>query len=275
MDFYEKLITTKNSPIVMGIVNITPDSFYDGGKHKNTNAYIKYIEKIIKEGADIIDLGACSSRPGSTPISLKEEEKRLLPVLEKTKEKFPDIPISIDTYRYQIAEKAISCGAQLINDIYVEKDKQKMFSVIAKHNIPYVLMHMQGNPKNMQNKIHYTDFKNEIMMFFKNNIKKLNQNGVSNIILDPGFGFGKTLNQNYNLINMIFEIKKLSYPILTGLSRKSMISQGLQTDSQNALIGTIAANTICLMHGASIIRVHDVQAAKETIKIFNLTQINK
>ncbi len=275
MDFYEKLITTKNSPIVMGIVNITPDSFYDGGKHKNTNAYIKYIQKIIKEGADIIDLGACSSRPGSTPISLKEEEKRLLPVLEKTKEKFPDIPISIDTYRYQIAEKAISYGAQLINDIYVEKDKQKMFSVIAKHNIPYVLMHMQGNPKNMQNKIHYTDFKNEIMMFFKNNIKKLNQNGVSNIILDPGFGFGKTLNQNYNLINMISEIKKLNYPILTGLSRKSMISQGLQTASQNALTGTIAANTICLMHGASIIRVHDVQAAKETIKIFNLTQINK
>ena len=275
MDFYEKLITTKNSPIVMGIVNITPDSFYDGGKHKNTNAYIKYIQKIIKEGADIIDLGACSSRPGSTPISLKEEEKRLLPVLEKTKEKFPDIPISIDTYRYQIAEKAISYGAQLINDIYVEKDKQKMFSVIAKHNIPYVLMHMQGNPKNMQNKIHYTDFKNEIMMFFKNNIKKLNQNGVSNIILDPGFGFGKTLNQNYNLINMISEIKKLNYPILTGLSRKSMISQGLQTASPNALTGTIAANTICLMHGASIIRVHDVQAAKETIKIFNLTQINK
>ena len=275
MDFYEKLITTKNSPIVMGIVNITPDSFYDGGKHKNTNAYIKYIQKIIKEGADIIDLGACSSRPGSTPISLKEEEKRLLPVLEKTKEKFPDIPISIDTYRYQIAEKAISYGAQLINDIYVEKDKQKMFSVIAKHNIPYVLMHMQGNPKNMQNKIHYTDFKNEIIMFFKNNIKKLNQNGVSNIILDPGFGFGKTLNQNYNLINMISEIKKLNYPILTGLSRKSMISQGLQTASQNALTGTIAANTICLMHGASIIRVHDVQAAKETIKIFNLTQINK
>ena len=275
MDFYEKLITTKNSPIVMGIVNITPDSFYDGGKHKNTNAYIKYIQKIIKEGADIIDLGACSSRPGSTPISLKEEEKRILPVLEKTKEKFPDIPISIDTYRYQIAEKAISYGAQLINDIYVEKDKQKMFSVIAKHNIPYVLMHMQGNPKNMQNKIHYTDFKNEIIMFFKNNIKKLNQNGVSNIILDPGFGFGKTLNQNYNLINMISEIKKLNYPILTGLSRKSMISQGLQTASQNALTGTIAANTICLMHGASIIRVHDVQAAKETIKIFNLTQINK
>ena len=274
MDFYEKLITTKNSPIVMGIVNITPDSFYDGGKHKNTNAYIKYIQKIIKEGADIIDLGACSSRPGSTPISLKEEEKRLLPVLEKTKEKFPDIPISIDTYRYQIAEKAISYGAQLINDIYVEKDKQKMFSVIAKHNIPYVLMHMQGNPKNMQNKIHYTDFKNEIMMFFKNNIKKLNQNGVNNIILDPGFGFGKTLNQNYNLINMISEIKKLNYPILTGLSRKSMISQGLQTTSQNALTGTIAANTICLMNGVNIIRVHDVKEAKETIRIFNLTQIN-
>jgi len=275
VDFYEKLITKKKSPIVMGIVNITPDSFYDGGKHKSTKAYIKYIQKIIKEGADIIDLGACSSRPGSTPISLKEEEKRLLPVLEKTKEQFPDIPVSIDTYRYQIAEKAILHGAQLINDIYVEKDKQKMFSVIAKHNTPYVLMHMQGKPQNMQNKIHYMDFKSEIMMFFNNNIKKLNQNGVNNIILDPGFGFGKTLNQNYNLINMISEIKKLNYPILSGLSRKSMISQGLKTTSQNALTGTIAANTICLMHGASIIRVHDVQAAKETITIFNLTQINK
>ena len=261
--------------MVMGIVNITPDSFYDGGQHKSVKSYIKHIEKIINEGADIIDLGACSSRPGATPISLKEEERRLLPVLEKTKQEFPHIPVSIDTYRYQIAEKAILYGAQLINDIYIEKDKKKMFSVIAKYNIPYVLMHMQGNPKNMQKKIQYIDFETEIMMFFKNNIKELKEKGIYNIILDPGFGFGKTLNQNYNLINMITKIKQLNYPILTGLSRKSMISQGLNTTSKNALTGTIAANTICLMNGASIIRVHDVQEAKETIKIFNLTQINQ
>lgn len=274
MDFYEKLITKKNSPMVMGIVNITPDSFYDGGKYKNIEGYIKYIEKIINEGVDIVDLGACSSRPGATPISLKEEERRLLPVLEKTKKEFPHIPISIDTYRYQIAEKAILHGAQLINDIYVEKDKHKMFSIIEKYNTPYVLMHMQGNPKNMQKKIHYVDFETEIMIFFKNNIKQLNQSGINKIILDPGFGFGKTLNQNYSLINMISAIKKLNYPILTGLSRKSMISQGLNTTSKNALTGTIAANTMCLMNGSSIIRVHDIQEAKETIKIFNLTQIN-
>ena len=261
--------------MVMGIVNITPDSFYDGGKYKNIEGYIKYIEKIINEGVDIVDLGACSSRPGATPISLKEEERRLLPVLEKTKKEFPHIPVSIDTYRYQIAEKAILHGAQLINDIYVEKDKHKMFSIIEKYNTPYVLMHMQGNPKNMQKKIHYVDFETEIMMFFKNNIKQMNQSGVNKIILDPGFGFGKTLRQNYSLINMISEIKKLNYPILTGLSRKSMISQGLNTTSKNALTGTIVANTMCLMNGSSIIRVHDIQEAKETIKIFNLTQINK
>ncbi|MAQ69651.1 MAG: dihydropteroate synthase [Flavobacteriales bacterium] len=260
--------------MVMGIVNITPDSFYDGGRHKNIEGYIQYIEQIINEGVDIIDLGACSSRPGAKPISLKEEETRLLPVLEKIKKEFPHIPVSIDTYRYQIAEKAILCGAQLINDIYVEKDKQKMFSVIAKHNTPYVLMHMQGNPENMQKKIHYIDFQTEIMDFFKNNIKELNQMGVNNILLDPGFGFGKTLNQNYSLINMISRLKQLNYPILTGLSRKSMISQGLNTTPKNALTGTIAANTICLMNGVNIIRVHDVKEAKETIKIFNLTQIN-
>lgn len=274
MDFYEKLITKQSSPMVMGIVNITPDSFYDGGKYQNTAGYIKYIEKIVKDGVDIIDLGACSSRPGSTPISLQEEAKRLLPVLEKTKEKFPNIPISIDTYRYQIAEKAILNGAQLINNIYVEKDKQKMFSVIQKFNIPYVLMHMQGNPKNMQEKIHYTEFRSEIMMFFEKNITQLNNIGCQKLLLDPGFGFGKTLNQNYNLINMIPDIKKFKYPILTGLSRKSMITKGLNISSKNALTATIAANTICLMRGASIIRVHDVKEAKETIKIFNLTQRN-
>ena len=185
----------------MGIVNLTPDSFYDGNNYNDLKKCINYVKKIIKEGVDIVDLGACSSRPGAPPISLKEEERRLLPILEKIKELFPNILISIDTYRYQIAKKAIENGAGLINDIYVKKDKKKMFSIIKKFNTPYILMHMLGNPKNMQKNIKYTNFNSDIIGFFENHISELNKIGFNNIILDPGFGFGKTLNQNYQLIH--------------------------------------------------------------------------
>jgi len=162
----------------------------------------------------------------------------------------------------------------MINDINVEKNETKMFEVIKKHNIPYVLMHMSGNPKNMQKNIFYDNFYDEIMMFFENKIQKLNNIGCKKIILDPGFGFGKTLNQNYKLLNMIPDLKKFGYPILTGISRKSMISEPLKTDTKNALSGTISANTICLVKGSNIIRVHDVKEAKETIEIFKLAKNN-
>tara|TARA_Y100001968_G_scaffold332268_1_gene389750 strand:+ start:1750 stop:2550 length:801 start_codon:yes stop_codon:yes gene_type:complete len=258
----------------MGIINLTPDSFYDGGKYISIENAINKVREMVDEKVDIIDLGAASSRPGSKFISLKEEEKRLFPSLIKIRELFPNITISIDTYRYQIAEQAIKYGANMINDIYVEKDEDKMFKVIKKYNTPYVLMHMHGTPINMQKNIQYNFFKEDIVNFFKRKIEKIRLHGFDKVIIDPGFGFGKTLNQNYQLINMIPELQKFQYPILVGVSRKSMISQGLHTKTIDSLNGTVAANTICLMNGANIIRVHDVKAGQETIEIFKLVQRN-
>lgn len=259
----------------MGILNLTPDSFYDGGKYNNIDESLKYVSQMIKEGVDIIDIGACSSRPGSKEVSLKEEKKRLFPIFKKIKKHFPKTPISIDTYRYQIIEQAIEYGADMINDIFINHNREQKLQIIAKYQIPYIIMHMQGKPENMQKNITYKNFENDICMFFKRQIDVLNQKGIFNIILDPGFGFGKTLQQNYKLINMIPTIKSLGYPVLVGVSRKSMISKALECDISSTLLGTVAINTTCLMNGAKIIRVHDVKAAKETIKIVNLIKKNK
>ena len=274
MKFYQKLLKSNSKPLVMGILNMTPDSFYDGGKHNSKKKSITHVKNMIKEGVDIIDIGACSTRPGAQEISLKEEEKRLFPTLEVIKDQFPNTIISIDTYRYQIAKKAIKYGAHIINDIYFEKETNKMINVILENNTPYILMHMQGAPSNMQNNIQYHNFKKEIISFFRNNTTLLNKRGVKNIILDPGFGFGKTLNQNYELINMIPTLKKLGYPLLTGTSHKSMIKKALKINNDHTLCGTITLNTLCLIKGASIIRVHDVLEAKQTVTLFNLLKEN-
>tara|TARA_B100000945_G_scaffold316068_1_gene316292 strand:+ start:145 stop:945 length:801 start_codon:yes stop_codon:yes gene_type:complete len=258
----------------MGIINLTPDSFYDGGKYINIENAVNKAQEMVANKVNIIDLGAASSRPGSKSISLKEEGKRLFPTLIKIRELFPNVTISIDTYRYQIAEQSIKYGANIINDIYVEKDEDKMFGIIKKYNIPYVLMHMHGKPINMQKNIKYNCFNQEIFNFFKTKIHKLRSDGFEKIIIDPGFGFGKTLNQNYELINMIPELKKLRCPILVGVSRKSMISQGLNIKTEDSLSGTVATNTICLMNGANIIRVHDIKSGTETIEIFKLVKRN-
>ena len=275
MNFYKKLKDHKNYHMVMGIVNLTPDSFYDGGKYNTPKDAVKYISKIIKQGADIIDIGAMSSRPGSLPISLKEEEKRLLSVLEIIRNKFPEIIISIDTYRHEIAEQSIKYGANIINDIYVDHNKEKMWNIIQKYNTPYIMMHMQGNPTNMQTKIHYENFKKDVLKFFNKRVRSLKKRGFEQIIIDPGFGFGKTIQQNYQLINIIDNLKDFQLPILIGVSRKSMISQGIDAPVHKTLSGTITANTICLMKGAQIIRVHDIKEAKETIKIYELYETNK
>ena len=258
----------------MGVLNLTPDSFHDGGKYTTLKKIIQRVTRMINEGVDIIDIGAFSSRPGADLISLKEEEKRLFPALIKIKEVFPSTIISIDTYRHQIAEQAIKKGANMINNIYINKHSKKMAEVVQKYNTPYVIMHMKGKPKNMQKDIKYKNFQNNIINFFKQNIKELNEIKFNKIIIDPGFGFGKTLNQNYELINMIPEMKKLQYPVLVGLSRKSMISKALKTKTQDSLSGTIAANTIALMKGANIIRVHDIKEAIETKKIVQLVKQN-
>ena len=270
MNFYQKLLKSNTKPLIMGILNLTPDSFYDGGKYNNEKKGITHVKNMIKEGVDIIDIGACSTRPGAREVSLNEEEKRLLPILEKIKDQFPKTIISVDTYRYQIAKKAIRYGANIINDIYFEKNKNKMIDVILENNTPYILMHMQGNPSNMQENINYKDFDQEIIDFFNNCTIELKNKGIKNIILDPGFGFGKTLTQNYKLINLIPKIKTLGYPILTGTSHKSMIRNALNINDNKTLGGTITLNTICLMKGANIIRVHDVLEAKQTVALFNL-----
>ena len=275
MDFYAKLIKKNTTPFVMGILNLSPDSFYDGRRYTNDSEIINKVSNMVKEGVNILDIGAFSSRPGANLISLNEEERRLFPILLKIRELFPEIIISIDTYRHQIAEQSIKYGANMINDIYVEKDQSNMFKVIQKYNVPYVLMHMSGEPKNMQKNITYTNFHKDIINFFQTKIEILHAMQFKKIILDPGFGFGKTLNHNYQLINMIPEIIKLGHPVLAGISRKSMISKGLNISTQDTLTGTITANTICLMKGAKIIRVHDVREGKETIEIIKLVKNNK
>ena len=274
MNFYTKIQQSSSDPLIMGILNLTPDSFYDGGRYTNLNQIISRAQTMINEGVDIIDLGAFSSRPGSQLISLKEEEKRLFPALIKIRELFPKVTLSIDTYRYQIAEQAIKYGANIINNIYINKYPKQMAKIVQKYNTPYIIMHMKGEPKNMQKNIQYNNFKNDIYMFFKNYINELNEMNFDKIIIDPGFGFGKTLLQNYNLINMIPELKKLSYPVLVGLSRKSMIFKALNQKPDNCLHGTIVANTIALTKGANILRVHDIKEAIQTKKIVQLVQQN-
>ena len=274
MNFYTKIQQSSSDPLIMGILNLTPDSFYDGGRYTNLDQIISRVQTMIDEGVDIIDLGAFSSRPGSQLISLKEEEKRLFPALIKIRELFPKVTLSIDTYRYQIAEQAIKYGANIINNIYINKYPTQMAKIVQKYNTPYIIMHMKGEPKNMQKNIQYNNFKNDIYMFFKNCINELNKINFDKIIIDPGFGFGKTLLQNYNLINMIPELKKLSYPVLVGLSRKSMIFKPLNQEPENCLHGTIVANTIALTKGANILRVHDIKEAIQTKKIVQLVQQN-
>ncbi|MBJ05467.1 MAG: dihydropteroate synthase [Flavobacteriales bacterium] len=260
--------------MLMGIINITPDSFYDGGKINNIDTAITQINSFVEQEVDIIDLGGYSSRPGAKNISIKEEEKRIIPIIEKAIELYPKVVFSIDTFRHQIAKKAIELGVSIINDIYFNYGTKEMTELLTKNNVSYILMHMRGKPSTMQKKIYYKDFYHEILLFFEKQINMLNKKGIENIILDPGFGFGKTLNQNYQLINMIPKIKEFGYPVLCGISRKSMISKVLNTSPNKSLTGTIAANTICLMKGANIIRVHDTIEAKETIDIVKMTQSN-
>ena len=274
MNFYTKIQQSSSDPLIMGILNLTPDSFYDGGRYTNLDQIISRVQTMLEEGVDIIDLGAFSSRPEAQLISLKEEEKRLFPALIKIRELFPKVTLSIDTYRYQIAEQAIKYGANIINNIYINKYPIQMAKIVQKYNTPYIIMHMKGEPKNMQKNIQYNNFKNDICMFFKKHIKELNKINFDKIIIDPGFGFGKTLLQNYNLINMIPELKKLSYPVLVGLSRKSMIFKALNQEPENCLHGTIVANTIALTKGANILRVHDIKEAILTKKIVQLVQTN-
>lgn len=256
-----------SEPKVMGILNITPDSFYDGGKFKSDLDYLIQVEKMLREGATFIDFGAYSSRPGAQHITEDEELQRLIPILTTVLDKFPEALISIDTFRSGVAEEAIAAGASIINDISAGNLDSNMFQTIANLQVPYIIMHMKGNPQNMVNQTNYQDPFKEIYFYFSQKLAALNALGVNDIIVDPGFGFSKTLEQNYELLSQLQLFSNLNTPLLIGVSRKSMLYKLLKTDAQNALNATTVANTIAIQKGANLLRVHDVKEAIETIKI--------
>lgn len=261
-----------STPKVMGIVNITPDSFFANSRATNEKILIEQVGKQLKEGATFIDLGAMSTRPGSSEISEHEECERLLPALKSVVKEFPHAIISIDTYRSEIAKKAIDQGAHLINDISGGKFDAKMLPTIGALKIPYIMMHTLDKPEVMQQNPTYTDVVGEIIQFFSSQLQTLHQLGVKDIILDPGFGFGKTLTHNYTILKHFNEFNLLHCPLLAGVSRKGMIWKLLETTPEDALNGTTVAHTIALQNGASILRVHDVKPAMEAIKIVDFYQ---
>ncbi len=254
----------------MGILNLTPDSFYDGGRfNKETNA-IKQAIKMVDEGAAIIDLGAVSTRPFAPEVSADEEWRRLAPILSELRKRLPETILSVDTYRADIAVKAVDSGADMINDISGGQMDKNMYSEIARLHVPYILMHSKGTPQTMQQNPVYENVVAEVFEFFKQNLLKIRETGANiPVILDPGFGFGKTLEHNYQLLKSLSKFKIPGCPILVGLSRKSMINKALETKPENALNGTAVLNTIGLLNGANILRVHDVVQAREAIKLVN------
>ncbi|OFX79699.1 MAG: dihydropteroate synthase [Bacteroidetes bacterium GWE2_29_8] len=256
----------------MGIVNYTDDSFYDGGLLKNIKHAVKHTEKLINEGADIIDLGAMSTRPGATEIDLTTEKTKIKNLLIILKKEFPKTLISIDTYRAEVADIALSEGADIINDISGSQFDERLIDIITKHNAPYILMHTQGKPKTMQTNPKYNNIVNDVIYFLSEKINKLHLKGVNDIIIDPGFGFGKTLEHNYQLIKNLEYFKVLNKPILVAISRKSMIYKLFNQSPSESLNGTTILNTISLLKSAKIIRVHDVKEAKQIISILNMIQ---
>lgn len=257
-------------PIAMGVVNVTPDSFYDGGKMQDEKVLLSSVEKMVEEGVSILDVGAVSTKPGAELISTKIELERLLPAVHAIRKNFPKIPISIDTFRSWVAVRVIDeIGPILVNDISGGTLDSKMFETIGKLDVPYILSHIQGTPKDMQEDARYDDVIKEISGYFSDKVKRLTKFGVKNIILDPGFGFGKNLNHNFELLNRLDSFKVFQLPVMVGLSRKSMIWKALEITPETALNGTTVANTMALMGGADILRVHDVKEAVEAIKIFS------
>lgn len=258
-----------NTPKVMGVLNITPDSFYDGGRYKDAKSILNQTEKLISEGATFLDIGAYSSRPGADFISENEELKRIVPVVELIQKNNPDVLISIDSFRAKVIRECVSVGAVISNDISAGKLDPDMIKTVGELGVPYIMMHMRGTPQTMKNHTTYQHLINEIYAYFSKQIELARQHNITDIIIDPGFGFAKTLAQNYELLNQMEFFKNLNCPILTGVSRKSMIYKVLGCTAEEALNGTTALNMVALMNGACILRVHDVKEAVECIKLFN------
>lgn len=257
-------------PMVMGIINVTPDSFFDGGQYNNVDSALKQAEKHLAEGADFLDIGGFSSRPGADDVTVEDELKRVIAPIEAIAKEFPKAIISIDTFRAKIAEAAINSGAHIVNDISAGEDDEAMFEAIAKLQVPYIIMHKQGSPKTMQQNPAYGNVVVDVAKYLSERILKLNELGVNDIIADPGFGFGKTVEHNYEMLNQLDHFHHLGVPILAGVSRKSMINKVLGTKPENALNGTTVLNTIALQKGAHILRVHDVKEAVQVVKLVEM-----
>lgn len=256
------------SPLVMGILNATPDSFYDGSRYQRVDQAIRHCEKMIREGATFIDIGGLSTRPGAASITMEEESERVIPVIKAVHAAFPKVILSIDTFWSEIAVRAVEAGASMVNDISAGGFDARMFQTVATLDVPYVLMHMQGSPANMQEHPVYTDVVEEVLDFLIRKAGQLREMGTKDIILDPGFGFGKSLDHNYQLLNKLHVMRILEYPVLVGLSRKSMICKVLKVNPGMALNGTTALHMVALQQGAKILRTHDVREAVEVIKLW-------
>lgn len=269
-----KLPLDLSTPVVMGILNVTPDSFYDGGKYTTETAVIRRIHQIVEEGAGVIDVGAYSTRPGAAFVDEQEELGRLSWAVELVRKYYPNLPVSIDTFRAGVAREIVSClGEVIVNDISGGTLDENMFDFVAETGVPYIMMHIQGTPQTMQQNPVYEDVVREVRQFLTERIAMLNAKGFDNIILDPGFGFGKTLAHNYELMSGMDTYQDLGYPLLVGISRKTMIYKLLGGTAQDALNGTTVLNTIALLKGANILRVHDVKEAVETVRI--VQQLNR
>ncbi len=263
-------------PKVMGVINITPDSFYEGSRATEEKEILKAAAGIIEDGADIIDIGGYSSRPGAADVPPEEEKKRVLTAICLINKEFPEIIISIDTFRSEIAREAVSeCGAHMINDISGGEADSNMFGVIQQLNVPYIIMHMQGMPENMQDNPVYSDVVADILVWFSSKIDRLQSAGVKDIIIDPGFGFGKTIRHNFEILHRLGDFSISGLPLLVGMSRKSMIWKTLGVSPEEALNGTTVLNTIALMKGADILRVHDVKEAVQVVRLMEMIKNTK
>ncbi len=264
----EQLIDLTTSK-VMGILNVTPNSFFDGGKYQNESEILSKVEKMLNDGATFIDIGAYSSKPSAEFVSEEEELQRIVPIVQLILKHFPETLISIDTFRSEVAKTCIENGAAIINDISAGNLDDKMLETIAKYNVPYIMMHMRGTPQTMQTMTSYDNIVKEILFYFSKRIAKARSFGINDLIVDPGFGFAKTLEQNYEVLQKMELFKMLELPLLAGFSRKSMIYKTLNSTADEALNGTTVLNTISLTKGAKILRVHDVKEAMECVTLFN------
>lgn len=258
------------TPKVMGILNATPDSFYDGGKYAGEKDMLLHVEKMLSEGADFIDIGGYSSRPNAEEVSEKEELSRVLPIVTSVLKQFPEAILSIDTFRSDVAKKCIDSGAAIINDISAGVLDDSMLEVVANCKVPYIMMHMKGTPQTMQTLTQYDNIVKEILFYFSERIAKARSYGITDLVVDPGFGFAKTTSQNYDILQKLELFEMLDVPLLVGASRKSMIYKPLNSSKEESLNGTTVVNTIALNKGAKILRVHDVKEAVECVKLFSL-----